>query len=658
MKKLRSRTLTSLLLLAAASGAAVPQAGAAPQRPISYTGGPSFQILNNSGLTSADAKFYYLGFGQIGSNFVFLMPDGSWQSANAPVTVTTANGPVTAGWNPDGWNQAPPAPQPPAASGAGVVPCYPVSAGSTVRIPANLSGARLYFFQVNAKSPLFNTPCATAPSTTKTKGIFGSTLTASGGQAPFAYFSTANGGALTTPIPAWLANGSMPLWSYGEIGSGNGAGTIDTSQVDFIGFPMNVTAQMTALDTTYPVWNQGVGFSFSPNSQVNMKAVLASYSKFVQALPTKTTNGQYTTMVRSNFAKLKKKIGKKIGKKTVVYDTVLFNPGNYIPYIEPTAFQHFFLNLINNYMWVPYSPSFDDLPAVTGWSGKIDTGGQIPPGTGLPRVTFNGQTVTLPGPGNPGAYPGYTGTRPLQAIQFTSPATGAVAYVLSPVSYQVLCKAKVVSAGCGTPAFQIFAAAGALAAPGDNNQYALLTPAQQEVWDSYGGAGAYNLVVARLGLIISAAFNRGVAGGLTTPGGLCAGKATLNDCWNDQSQWYPTPKTASERRKFFNGDTTQNHFSRWLHTAQIQGIPMMTQPVNPATLTSGVKMGMGYGFSNDENPTPQPATAAQTPSKYDGIVALSPPPGCNYITIMPWQGGKPNPTPVTSQACNPNEIAE
>lgn len=643
MKKPRSRALTGFTLLAAMLGAA-----AAPARATDYTGGPSFQILNQSGLTSADAKFYYLGFGQIGSDFVFLLPDGTWQSASNTVTIQTANGPVTAGWNPNGWNQAPPAPQPPAATGAGVVPCYPVSATSTVNIPANLSGARLYFFQVNAKSPLFNTPCATAASTTQTKGIFGSTLTSTGGQAPFAYFSTANGGALTTPIPGWLANGSMPLWSYGEIGSGNGAGTIDTSQVDFIGFPMNVTAQMTSLGSTFPVWNQGVGFSFSPNSQVNMNAVRASYSKFIKTLPVTTRNGRYTTKVRTNFAKLMKKVGA---------DTVLFNPGNYIPYIDPTAFKGFFLNLINNYMWVPYSPSVGDLPAVAGWSGKIDTGGVIPPGSGLPQVTFNGQAVTLPSPGNPGAYPNYTGSTPLQAIKFTSPTTGAVAYVLSPVSYQVLCNAKVVSAGCGTPAFQIFAASGALAAPGDNNQYELLTPAQKEVWAHYGGAGTYNLVVARLGLIISAAFNRGVAGGLTTPGGLCYGAATLNDCWNDQTRWYPTPKTTSEWRKFFRGDTTQNHFSRWLHTAQIQGIPMMTQPVNPATLTSGVKMGMGYGFSNDENPTPQPATAAQTPSKYDGIVALSPPPGCNYITIMPWQGGNPNPTPVTSQACNPGTPA-
>ena len=185
------------------------------------------------------------------------------------------------------------------------------------------------------------------------------------------------------------------------------------------------------------------------------------------------------------------------------------------------------------------------------------------------------------------------------------------------------------------------------------------------MWATYGGAGTYNQVVARLGLLISAAFNRGVAGGLQSKGGLCYGAATLNDCWNNQTLWYPTPQTVAEKRKYFGGDTSQNHFSRWLHTAQIPAtvpgacnkktdkcIPMMSQPNNPATLTSGLKMGMGYGFSNDENPTPQPAGSAQTPSKYDGIVSMSPLAGCNFITIMPWKAGQNNPTPVLAQACS------
>lgn len=322
------------------------------------------------------------------------------------------------------------------------------------------------------------------------------------------------------------------------------------------------------------------------------------------------------------------------------------------------------------------------------WTGTINTGGAY---GNLPQVDFKGTAVTLPA----NAYPGYTGKTPLRAIRFTArvdvplitgpelgaiplPTTEVVAYVLSPTSYKVLCnfktgtnpKTPLVTAGCGSPAAQVFAGNGALATPGDNNQFLMLSTDEQNVWNFYfGGVGNYNAVAGRLGFILSTAFNRGVAGGLTTPGGLCHGSATLNDCWNKQEYWYPTPQTASEKSKFFMGDTTQNHFARWLHTAQIplasgvnctttpdSCIPMMSQPINPTTLTSGAKMGMGYGFSNDENPTPQPPGSSQTPSKYDGIVEMNPPspqPPCYYITIMPWQAGTPNPTPVTAQACNP-----
>ena len=605
-----------------------------------YTDGAPFQIRNQSGLTSAQAKFYYLGFGQIGNDFVVLMPDGTWATAGSPGT----------GWNPTGWNQTPPAPLSAGPSGAGVVPCYPLTTSSTINLPANIGGSRIYFFQVNSSSPLFNTNCANTASNTQTNGIFGNVLGSSGGQAPFSYFSKTLGGDVVTPPPAWLANGSMPIWSFGELGSGAGPGTIDTSQVDFIGFPMNVTAQMTALGSTYPVWNQGVGFSFSPNSQVNMNAVLASYRSFYKTLPVQTRSGGYRTNVQSNFKKLMAKQGS---------STVIFNPGNYIADVDNSAFGRFFLNLINSYIWYPGAPSFGGLPAVEPWTGKLNTGGDY---GALQQTTFDGVAVTLPAPGMPGAYPNYTGEKPLQAIKFTSIDTNAVAYVLSPVSYEVLCKASAVTAGCGSPAYQVFAAAGSLAAPGDNNQFSLLTTAEQDVWiNQYGNVANYNAVVARLGLLISAAFNRGVAGGLQSDGGLCHGTTTLNDCWSNQVFWYPTPKTVSERRKFFGGDTTQNHFSRWLHTARISGIPMMTQPVNPTTLTSGAKMGMGYGFSNDENPTPQPAGSSQTPSKYDGIVEMSPIVGssptdrCNYITIMPWRKTPlVNTTPVLNPDCNPS----
>lgn len=686
MKRRRSTTLAAFTLLAGLFGATAVSEAATPQpAPATYPALTSFEIKNRSGLTPDQALFYYLAFGTNTDTGDFMvMTQRIDEGGHTIVEWKTAGSPGT-NWSATGGNQT-------GQDGAGVVPCYPLNTNvtpagppSTVTIPAKISG-RFYVFQVNKGSPLFGTPCANAPSQTAKQfnGIFGNYNTPSGGYAPFGYIGN---GAMTGPAPNWLAQqiipGSsritmMPIWAYGEIGSDASKATIDTSQVDFIGLTMNVTAQMTSLGATYPVWDQGVGFSFSPTGQVNMKAAIASYSSFVRSLPVTTRYGGNSTNVQANFAKLKKTFGNA---------TVLFNPGNYIPYVDNSAFQYFFLNLINNYMWYPGAASVGGLPSVVPWTGKIDTGGVIPPGNGLPQVTFSGKAIALPA----GAYPGYTAAKlppgqkiqTLYAIEFSAPIPGtsdtAVAHVLSPVSYQVLCKAKVVTAGCYSPAYQIFAADGALTNPNttlqQQGQFALLTPTQKAVWNNYGGTPgkhnggtiAYNRVVARLGVIISSAFNRGVAGGLTTPGGLCAGTATMNDCWNNQAFWYPSPKSAGNKQKFFQGDITQNHFSRWLHTAQIPLIktvkctnppksgcvPMMTQPINPVTLPSGAVMGMGYGFSNDEDPDPPLPGTALTPSKYDGIVASSPSPGCNYITIMPWQGGNPNSTPVTAPACNP-----
>lgn len=608
MKRLNLRAL-SALLACVSCGLAVPAAPAKAD--------PAFVIRNNSGLTANKAKFYYLGFGQIGNDFVVLMPDGTWATAGSAGTGWNANA-----WNPTANNGAG------AYTGAGVVPCYALNGGETITIPQNISGSRIYFFQVNSNSPFFNTTCAnSAAANASVNGIFGNNLSTTGGQAPFSYFQTTAGGAMTGASLAMLSQKVLPLWSYSEIGSSTTTGTIDTSQVDFIGFPMNVTAKMISPPgQSYPVWNQGVGFSFSSRGQVNMQAVRQSYKSFVKSLPVKTVTGGVTINQRSNYAKLLKNAGS---------SQILVNPGNYLSFIDNAAFPNFFLNIINNYMWKP------------GWTGSIDDGGAF---GSLPQTVFEGTAVQLP------SYPGYTGTTPIYAIKFTG--NGASAYVLSPVSYQVLCKAGAI-AGCTTmsPAYQIFATDGALNTPIDNNQFQLLSASEQQAWnDNFGGVSNYNAVVGRLGFIISMAYNHGVAGGLTTSGGLCYNRI-LSACWSDQTLWYPNPgkkiplrQLSTIKQVYFDGDTTQNQFSRWLHTATIARIPMMTRPVSPTTSQSGV-MGMGYGFAADENPTPPNATYSQTPSKYDSNVTLATTTGCNYITIMPWGRGKANLTPVTNPNC-------
>jgi hypothetical protein len=616
LSKLAVRCLAALLL----GGLTVPLAHA----------DPSFTILNRSSLTSTQAKFYYLGYGQIGSSFVVLSPSGGWITA----------GSTGSGWSSTGWNPAANGGKG-GATGAGIVPCYQLTGSQTVTIPKNISGARIYFFQVMSGTALFGTPCANTVASKKTvNGVFGNTLNPGvGGQAPFSYFSKANGGAMNGASISQLTSGALPLWTYSEIGSSATVGTIDTSQVDFIGFPMNVTAKMiAAAGASVPVWNQGVGFSFSPKSQVNMASVISSYQAFVQTLPVKAGTGSATVYPRTNYANL---------IRHTPGGSIIVNPGNYLSFIDQGGFAGFFSNIVNNYMWKP------------GWTGSINTGGAF---GALPQVQFNGTAVQL------ASYPGYTGTSPLYAIKFSATVGASpnsqtvIAYLLSPSSYRTLCKAGAISGGsCKwmSTAYQIFATDGALNTPVDNNQFKLLTPAQQAVWVQIFGGGAsgkaaaqanYNAIVGRLGFIVSMAYNHGVAGGLQTPGGLCAGQV-LSACWSNQSLWYPVPPTGSNLTTlYFAGDTSQNQLSRWLHTATINKIPMMTRPTNPTTTQSGV-MGMGYGFASDENPTPPNATYSQTPSKYDSNVSMQPSSGCNYITIMPWMGTQPNTSPV-SQACN------
>jgi hypothetical protein len=616
LQRLLSRAAQAVLLLAAPiSSLATPAAADAPVP-------PTFTIQNQSGLTAAQAKFYYLGAGQdVHGNFIVLMPNGTWAIAGSTGT----------GWNPTGWN-----PNQKLASGAGVVPCYQVQGGEQITIPLDALSMRVYVFMARKGSSFYNVGCNTSPAATGVKqvnGIFGTYMIA--GQkaydfAPFSYSILTGNGAYAGLKLSKMKAGKIPPWSFAEIGYGD----IDTSQVDAIAFPLNITAKMTEpAGTTYPVSDQGVGFSFSSQGQVNMKAVITSYNGFVATLPKLLLPSLLPVTPRASYKKLL--VSYPGGK-------FLTNPGNYLGFISQNdpLFANVFLNLVNNYLW-------------KNWTGTIDVGGVI---NGLLLQTqFAGEVKTLT------SYPGYKA--PLSAIKFTG--RGVSAYVLSPASYQVLCKAGAIPGNCGymTPAYQIFATDGALNTPIDGNQFALLTPEEKAAWEPYHvlvnnesdhGLATYNQVVARLGFIMSMALNHGVAGGLQSPGGLCGDTAKypiVSACWSDQTLWYPNPNATTDSTKFFRGDKTQNEFARWLHTAQIgtgsAAIPMMTRPNNPTTTASGV-MGMGYGFASDENPTPpfDISTMSQTPSEYSGNVAMETSSNCNFITIMPMVPGGPNASPV------------
>jgi hypothetical protein len=211
--------------------------------------------------------------------------------------------------------------------------------------------------------------------------------------------------------------------------------------------------------------------------------------------------------------------------------------------------------------------------------------------------------------------------------------------VINPIDYHNGCVGgQIASTYCSSPSttgFQVFAGAGALAGPVNNDNYTTLQGA------GLLSAGAtvaadYNGLAARMGFLISAAMNRGVA--LVN----CTGLQTWQ-CWQNETYWYPTAVSATFP------DITQNLFSYWMHTATIKGTPMFIRPpgaVNSASTVpgGGKTMGMAYGFSNDENPTP-PATSPpqpEVPSKFDQTVAYGV--AGNTITFGPWVTSASTPT--------------
>lgn len=505
-----------------------------------------------------------------------------------------------------------------------------------------------------------NKPCLVQPNKNPTEqvayGIFGTKSTDPRSLIPFSFTSTAVNGNAVGISPDMVASGFMPLYSFAETTGGATGATIDASQVDLIAFPLTITAYQTAASSSQsnPTWDKGVGFSFSPNGEINMQSVLASYKEFYKSLSDQRD--------KANFGKL---IIPVQGSNPPT--SILVNPGKFLSFPSTVGFSGYFNNLITGYLWNGK------------WNGIVDAGGTY----GFPSDlklsaqagTFAGNSPSIKG----SIYPGYQGKTPLAVIQFTMMLPGTqdqvVAYLLSPTSYQHLCRRNVI-AGCASqsPAEQVFGQQGALAGPPDNNQFGMLSTAQQKVWTDYAvGATTekrhenaianYNALVARLGLIFSNAMNRGVAGGLSKTGGLCdkAKYPQITQCWSDQTNWYPWKiKGKNIKVLFYKGDITQNHYARWLHTAAVPktgGIPIMAQPTGPTTTMSGSVMGMAYGFAFDEDPTPsnpvpQFPASSKTPSEFNGTVSpvlpanLSPGGGCNYIVIMPWTGPKSNVSPV------------
>lgn len=526
------------------------------------------------------------------------LPTGTYQIY---VTGFSTAGPYVL--QPDGSWAAPTAPVSPATTAA--LPCYRFPQDITqiqINGAQTTISARVYYFIVT-DTTLF----PHCNPTQLNSGLFNVA-----GAFTYANAATLN---LSEPSTTLVSGMTFPAWTYSEIGASSANGTIDLSQVDFYAFPMNTTAGVLSATPANPsTIGNPVGPTANPGEVVNHLSIRDSYRKYVNALAAAGNNNKSctedSTPTVCAYLDLLQNITT-AGSNVPQY--VIQNPGGYLAQYTTTTqnsrLNTVFDNLIGK-LW-----STTSAPTLV-----IDTGGTL--GT-IPRDTFTSSIVTI-------NYPGVTPAYPVTAMQFTGTATSNyyVAYIVSPADYQTGCANGNIPScvNNSSTGYQVFAGAGVFGTP------------------SYGTSNQQQ-VVARLGFLISAAMNRGVA---LAP---CTGNVTWQ-CWQDETYWYPTAVSSTFP------DLTQNLFSRWMHTATIGGTPMFVQPPNVFNSASGTPgggkpQGMAYGFSNDENPTPSvsspPAVTspqAEVPSKFDGTVVYGS--GSAYtITFGPWVT-QPSPNPTLS----------
>jgi hypothetical protein len=536
-----------------------------------------FQLQDKTNLTAGTYQIYVTGF-STGGPYV-LQPDGSW-------------GP-------------PVAPNPPGATTT--LPCYRFPQDITqVQIDGSQTAisARVYYFIVTdtARFPSCNPTTST--------GLFNQ----QGISTAFTY--TLPSLNLSTPTPTDVTAMNFPAWSFSEIGTSATSGTIDLSQVDFLAFPMNTIASVTSGPSEI---GNPVGAANNPNEAVNHASMRDNYSAFINALAeAKNANkscAMDSTPIECAYLDLLQNIR---SSGSLVPEYIIENPGGFLGQntasTQLSRLNTIFDGLIGE-LWTTSSP-----PTL-----KLDTGGAF---GSFPQDLFTSSIVTI-------TYPGSVPPYSVKAMKFTGTAVSGnyVAYVFSPQDFQTGCSSGSINpVYCSVPAstgYQVFAGAGALGPPLSDTYDQLMAAGLLSSNAGLYGALAYSQVVTRLGFLISGAMNRGVA--LVS----CTGLHTWQ-CWQNETYWYPTSTSATFP------DITQNLFSLWMHTATIVGVPMFVLPPSAVKSASnapggGKFMGMAYGFSNDENPTP-PATnppQPEVPSKLDQTVALGGS-GPYTITFGPW----------------------
>lgn len=580
----------------------------------------TFNIKDRSGLTPGDYSVYVLGISTAGGsdgNGLYLENDGTWRNVSSlPPDVNSV--------------------------GSGLIPCWELGTDiSQMKLDSSqtaLSG-RVYFMIVTESQKANG--ISICQSYSNQKGYKGFSN---------GYFTfSANGTAYKSPATSDVTDGNFPAWVFAEVGCGDTAATIDTSQVDFVSFPINVLAFPEYQHPYDPSYLGGVGNSFDTESTgkgfSNMEAVRNSFTTQFG------TDSRYRQLLQS------------VPGSSQQY--IIQNPGAYLKSHEAPqgycdspdihsalSFNCDFKDAVD-YLWSSGTP----------WTGSINSGGAF---GSVAQDTFAGTTVQIP-------YPGTTVL--VNAIKFVGNSTDFVAYVFSPADIETMCQEGTMPPAdkpvlCGSNSsigYQIYAGAGALQSPPDKQVSNMKAQPLTYGLKSVTNIADYQAVAGRLGFLISTAFNRGIAGlqECTYSGNL----QKIGDCWQDENQWYPQLEPAMakpEHEYFLQTDDTQtdsyvsgNLFAFWLHTARdSDGNYLFAQPVTPQPWTAGggtLSFSMGYGFSNDENPTPNPPNPdssnklltqkqAQTPSKWDGNV-LYEENGHNFIVLGPWTSGTENPSP-------------
>lgn len=464
-------------------------------------------------------------------------------------------------------------------------------------------------------------------------------------------YTSATAFSPSTPTASLVTGKTFPAWAFSEIGASTTSATIDLSQVDFLAFPMNTTASVSAAPTTSPptpdnpsVIGNPLGTS-NPGDAVNHLSIRDSYSKFINGLV--LANGGSaciepppvpdTNPIACAYLDLRRNVTM-AGSPVPQY--VIQNPGGYLAENSATTQASLLNTVFDGVIGTLWSPTIAPILSLDS-GGPLGGSGTSPPTIPLvPQDTFTSSIVTL-------TYPGSSPSFQITAMKFTGTAASGnyVAYIFSPKGYETGCAPPSPAIpNCSTPAssgYQTFAGDGALNTPSTNDIYNSLLASNLLSSNAVTyGADGYNAVVGRLGFLISGAMNRGVAR-------VSCGKTYTWQCWQDETYWYPTTVSSTFP------DITQNLFSLWMHTATIGGTPMFTRPPGAvqsagSTPGTGSTMGMAYGFAVDENPTPPATTPTQpeVPSKLDQTVVYDGPASSYTITFGPWV--TPSSTPTLS----------